>query len=193
MYSGNHSPCHPLNTLLETAARLADDPRFAFCFVGGGAEFQTVKRFALERQLGNITCLPYQPMELLSGSLSAADVHAIVLGDLFVGIVHPCKIYNVLRIGIPFLAIGPEPSHLTDLAADDELAGMGLSVRHGDVAAVEEFLHEAAAASEWRSPACDLAIASRFAKTALLPRMLAEVRGERLEVRGERKKLEVRT
>ena len=173
MYAGNHSPCHPLDTLLETAARLSHDARFAFCFVGGGAEFANVKKFAQTRQLSNILCLPYQPIEMLSGSLSAADVHAIVLGDPFVGIVHPCKIYNVLRIGVPFIAIGPERSHLTDLATDNEVAELGLAVRHGDVDSIEDFLHEAAATSEWRALPRDLAVASRFAITALLPHMLA--------------------
>ncbi len=175
MYSGNHSPCHPLDTLLETAVRLSDDGRFAFCFVGGGAEFATVKKFAENRRLSNIVCLPYQPLEMLSGSLSAADVHAIVLGNPFVGIVHPCKIYNVLRIGIPFIAIGPEESHVTDLFSDSEVADLGLCVRHGDVSAIVEYLQDAAAASQWRSLTRELAAASRFAKSALLPLLVAQM------------------
>lgn len=36
MYSGNHSPCHSLDTLLAAARQLADDERVVFCFVGGG-------------------------------------------------------------------------------------------------------------------------------------------------------------
>jgi hypothetical protein len=175
MYSGNHSPCHPLDTLLETAARLSCDGRFAFCFVGGGAEFANVKKFALSRRLNNILCLPYQPLEMLSGSLSAADVHAIVLGDPFVGIVHPCKIYNILRIGTPFIAIGPQPSHVTDLFADNEVADLGLSVRHGDVGAIAEFLQDAAAASQWRNLTSEVTAASRFSKSALMPLMVASM------------------
>ena len=132
--------------------------------------------------------MPYQPLGLLSASLSAADVHAIVLGDRFAGIVHPCKIYNVLRVGLPFIAVGPRAEPLADLASDSEIADMGISVRHGEVDAIEEFLQEAAAASEWRSLNRDLAAASRFAKAALLPLMLAkmEVSDERSEVRGRK-------
>ncbi|MCX6896866.1 MAG: glycosyltransferase family 4 protein, partial [Verrucomicrobia bacterium] len=77
MYSGNHSPCHPLDTLLAAAAALADEPQFAFLFVGGGSEFAKVKQFAAERKPGNIVCLPYQPLAQLAGSLSAADLHAV--------------------------------------------------------------------------------------------------------------------
>jgi colanic acid biosynthesis glycosyl transferase WcaI len=117
MYSGNHSPCHPLDSLLEAALELQDRPAFHFLFVGGGSELDKVKRFQLRHQLANLTTLPYQPMSGLAASLSAADLHVVVLGEPFVGIVHPCKIYNILTLGIPFLVIGPVESHLGDISA----------------------------------------------------------------------------
>ncbi|HET6890938.1 MAG TPA: glycosyltransferase family 4 protein, partial [Pyrinomonadaceae bacterium] len=117
MYSGNHSPCHPLDTLLEAALRLADKKEIAFCFVGGGSEQKKVKAFAARHKLENIKCLPYQPLDELSGSLSAADLHTVVMGDAFPGIVHPSKVYNILAIGSPFLYIGPKESHITEIAS----------------------------------------------------------------------------
>src|ERR1700751_2760321 len=74
MYSGNHSPVHPLGMLLEAAVRLKGDPRFCFVFAGGGSEFRRLCRLAEEQGLDNVKFLPYQPIELLSGSLSAADL-----------------------------------------------------------------------------------------------------------------------
>ena len=44
MYSGNHSPCHPLDTLLGAARRLADDKDVVFCFIGGGTEWRRIKQ-----------------------------------------------------------------------------------------------------------------------------------------------------
>jgi colanic acid biosynthesis glycosyl transferase WcaI len=129
MYSGNHSPVHPLTTLMEAARQLADDPRFAFCFVGGGSEHPRVRKFAEQHGLKNILCLPYQPLAELAGSLSAADLHTVVLGDPFVGMIHPCKIYNILTVGAPVLYVGPEPSHLADI-----LASMGGSPHTARVA-----------------------------------------------------------
>ena len=172
MYSGNHSPCHPLDTLLEAAQRLADHPQLAFCFVGGGKEFAKVKRFAHQRRLKNILCLPYQPLEELSASLSAADLHVVVLGDPFVGIVHPCKIYNILRIGAPFVAIGPAECHLTDLLAEDDLQEQGAAFCHGEVDLLAEYLEENAAAAEWRGERQTLPAAGRYSKALLLPRMI---------------------
>jgi len=131
MYSGNHSPCHPLTTVLQAAERLADRPEIVFCFVGGGSEFPTVGNFAKVHNLTNIRCLPYQPLADLSASLSSADLHVVVMGDPLVGIVHTCKIYNIMCIGAPVLYIGPSKSHVMDIAAGN---GIPLaSATHGDV------------------------------------------------------------
>jgi len=159
MYSGNHSPCHPLDTLLAAALEFKDHEEIAFCFVGGGSEQTKVREFAARHQLGNVTCLPYQPLSELSGSLSAGDLHVVVMGDPFVGIVHPCKIYNILSIGAPVLYIGPEPSHITDLNL--------FSVRHGDVAAVTACIRE----TRIETPT----LTNLFSKHTLLPQMMEEV------------------
>jgi colanic acid biosynthesis glycosyl transferase WcaI len=144
MYSGNHSPCHPLTTLLNAAKRLEHHREILFCFVGGGSEFQAVKTFASEHGLQNIVTLPYQPLDRLSASLSSADMHVVVMGDPFVGIVHPCKIYNIRTLGIPYLYIGPRPSHISEMNPCAE-------ARHGDVEAVAASIRDAA-----RSPAIGL-------------------------------------
>jgi len=129
MYSGNHSPCHPLDTLLNAAIELKTRDDIVFCFVGGGSEHARVRDFAARHQLENVTCLPYQPLDQLSSSLSAADMHVVVMGEAFVGIVHPCKVYNIMSIGAPILYIGPEISHITDLANNDYPF---FFTRHGD-------------------------------------------------------------
>lgn len=136
MYSGNHSPCHPLDTLLDAAHALEDKPEISFCFIGGGSEQAKVR----ESGLTNVKCLPYQPLNELSNSLSAADLHVVVMGERFVGIVHPCKVYNILSIGAPVLYIGPEPSHVTDIASQH---GQFYLALHGDVAAVVQAITEA--------------------------------------------------
>ena len=73
-------------------------------------------------------CIPYQPIEKLSASLSAADLHVVVMGDKYVGIVHPCKIYNVLAANRAFLYIGPEESHVADI-----IRKLSYVSAHGDV------------------------------------------------------------
>jgi colanic acid biosynthesis glycosyl transferase WcaI len=140
MYSGNHSPLHPLDTLLYAARELRDHAQIVFVFVGGGSEFARVKGFAGDNDLSNIICVPYQPLEQLAASLSAADLQVVLLGDSFVGIVHPSKIYNMLAVGSPFLYIGPEESHITDLRQYSGIARMGGFFRHGDVEQVVKLI-----------------------------------------------------
>jgi colanic acid biosynthesis glycosyl transferase WcaI len=150
MYSGNHSPCHPLDVLLESAQELQHEDNFVFAFVGGGSEFSKVKKFASDRGLRNIITLPYQPKEQLSSSLSAADLHVVVMGNPFVGIIHPCKVYNILALGAPFLYIGPGESHVTDLVSSLGVpANCVASVRHGDVAGAVRAIRNARSGAKY--------------------------------------------
>jgi len=167
MYSGNHSPCHPLDTLLEAARILEERPEIAFCFVGGGSEFERVRRSGLS----NVVCLPYQPLGRLSASLSAADLHVVVMGDPFVGIVHPCKVYNILRLGIPFLYIGPAESHIADLAPARAAGSWAHLFRHGDARGVAQCIASCADAGQRRFQE-ETRVAEQFSRQALLDRML---------------------
>jgi len=145
MYSGNHSPCHSLETALGAAKALGSNNGIQFLFVGGGSQFPLVQSFVQREGLKNVTCLPYQPKEKLSGSLSAADLHLVVMGNQFVGIVHPCKIYNILSIGLPFLYIGPSRSHVADLVEQlGASANCVGSFRHGDISGVVSGISTAA-------------------------------------------------
>jgi putative colanic acid biosynthesis glycosyltransferase WcaI len=146
MYSGNHSPVHPLDTLLETAVWFQADPRFCFVFVGGGSEFRRLRGLAEARSLANVKFLPYQPIESLSGSLSAADLQAVVLGSAMVGTIHPSKLYNILAVGSPVLYVGPERSHVSDAMQSDDAqerdgrASHFIRIDFGDVAGLVAWL-----------------------------------------------------
>ena len=172
MYSGNHSACHPLDTLLTAALRLRGDGNIVFCFIGGGSEFQKVKDFARGNSLSNILCLPYQPRTQLSASLSAADLHVVVMGDRFKGLVHPCKIYNIIAIGAPFLYIGPEESHISDLLKRHTNGINARSARHGEVEEVVAHIQAAAAAGPFRTKDAEQ-VTSHFSYHTLLPRMIS--------------------
>jgi colanic acid biosynthesis glycosyl transferase WcaI len=167
MHAGNHSPCHPLDTLLEAARKLADDPSVVFCFVGGGSEFRKIQE--TNPPLRNILCLPYQPLSQLSAALSAADLHVVVMGNPFVGLIHPCKIYNILRVEAPVLYIGPRPSHLSDVLdalKDHYLCG---EATHGDVDRVVEEIGRARLQIGDRPRQVPLQLSLRHSRQAALP------------------------
>jgi colanic acid biosynthesis glycosyl transferase WcaI len=167
MYSGNHSLCHPLDSLLEAARQLREHSDLAFCFVGGGSDFTKVQAFARAHRLDNVRCLSYQPLDALSASLSAADLHAVVMGDPMVGIVHPCKIYNIMALGIPVLYIGPAGSHIQDVGVQEWL----LPARHGDVKQIVEWILQAQHRGPQRYPD-ECVRAEEFSQRRQLPRLL---------------------
>jgi glycosyltransferase involved in cell wall biosynthesis len=167
MYSGNHSPCHPLDTLLAAARRLQERQDIVFCFVGGGSEFVKVRRSGLR----NVVSLPYQPLDQLGASLSAADLHVVVMGEPFVGIVHPCKIYNIMRLGIPVLYIGPAEGHITDLIPPEAIGVWAHRFGHGDVEGVAACIAKCAE-SPLRRSAEAMRLAAGFSEAALAPKLV---------------------
>jgi colanic acid biosynthesis glycosyl transferase WcaI len=68
MYSGNHSFVHTLDTLLESAEQLKNNPNFLFVFIGEGTQKNKVTEF--KQRCQNIIQLPYQPKENIHLSLS---------------------------------------------------------------------------------------------------------------------------
>ena len=140
MYSGTHSPVHPLDTLIESARQLRNEPDILFYFVGGGSEHQKIAQIARTEKLEQVFCLPYEPLDKLSAALSAGDLQVVVMGDAMLGLVHPCKIYNILSVGGPVLYIGPVPSHVSELKAEKALIYQS---QHGEVARVVGQIREA--------------------------------------------------
>ena len=140
MYSGNITDVHPLTTLLEAMDRLREDSGFAFVFIGASAARRKIDAYAMERGLRNVLSLGYVPLEETRFSLSAADLHVVTMGDAMVGIVHPCKVYGIMSVGRPFLAIGPKKSHLGEILSSSPV---GWQVEHGDVEGVVRVLREA--------------------------------------------------
>jgi glycosyltransferase involved in cell wall biosynthesis len=170
MYSGNHSPVHPLATVMAAADKLREEKHIVFAFIGGGSEFAKIKKWAE----GNpqVLCLPYQPLNQLSASLSAAEAHLVVMGQVMLGLVHPCKIYNMLAVGAPVIYVGPTPSHVTEILQGFP-AYPQISVQHDESDALAEKIRHWAKAERRRGDAREVLPA--YSKAALIPKMLAAI------------------
>lgn len=168
MYSGNHGPSNPLKTILDAAIRLTDEARLKFMFVGGGVGKTEVDA----ADSPNIVSLPYQPLDRLKYSLSAADVHVVTVGNDIPGIVHPSKVYGAMAAGRPILLIGPAENHVADIMAGHDI---GWHVAHGDVDAAVAVLKEIASAPDEALKAkgerARTWIAERGGKTGMVARM----------------------
>ena len=141
-----------------------------FLFVGGGTQWNEIKAVKERENLTNVVCLPYQPLEKVGASLGAADLHIVAMGDAFVGLVHPCKVYNLLSLGLPWVGLGPKESHLGDLLKEmGESCGCA-NLRNGDGAALARLIQERAA-----KPVSDLArlkkVGEQFRQSVLALRL----------------------
>ena len=172
MYSGNHSPVHPLTTLMQAADLLRTEKEIVFAFIGGGSEFQRIKKWAV----GNpqVLCLPYLPLAKLSGSLSAADAQVVVMGDAMLGLVHPCKIYNILSVGAPLIYLGPRPSHVTEIMEQLPKDYPRVSVLHGEANALAKGIRQLAANKSLPRVNSD-GLVKPFSKGKLLPEFVARM------------------
>lgn len=130
MYSGNISLTHPIETLLEASLLLTDRPDVTFVFIGGGQGKARIEAFVQQHPEAHIRVLPYQPLEQVRFSLSAAHIHLVTMGDDQVGIVHPCKVYGALSMGRALLYVGPEQSHVGDIIRRSDC---GYRFSHGQV------------------------------------------------------------
>ena len=99
------------------------------------------------------------------------------MGDAFPGILHPCKIYNILAIGSPFLYIGPNESHVADLLSRTGEPDSNYMAQHGDVDSVMKAITECADKAGLGGKPQRSDLAGEFAKDVLLPRLVGIVEG----------------
>lgn len=171
MYSGNISLTHPIDTLLEASLQLSDRPDVTFMFIGGGQGKARIEAFARQHPQAHLRVLPYQPLDQVRFSLSAAHIHLVTMGDDQVGIVHPCKVYGALAMGRALLYVGPEQSHVGDII---RRSGCGYRFSHGHAEGIAHQLR--ALADGPRAHLTELGqraqafAESEFGRTALLAR-----------------------
>lgn len=128
-YSGNLGRAHEFDTLIGAARLVRADSRFAFLITGSGAKADALKESVRAQGLDNFFFQPYQPAELLSDSLAAADVHFVSLLPALEGLIVPSKIYGILAAGRPALFVGDRNGDLARMLRDQDC---GVAVAVGD-------------------------------------------------------------
>jgi glycosyltransferase involved in cell wall biosynthesis len=138
-YSGNIGYTHNVETLLEIAEKLKDDPQIVFLIIGRGERFHTIKDLINIKELNNCRLLPFQPDSEIQNSLSAADLSVVILDERVASYSIPSKTYNLLAIGSSFLVIGSQDSDLAKFAEDFRI---GKSFSQADITGMVEFIKE---------------------------------------------------
>lgn len=108
-YIGTHGMAHGLANVLDAAARLRENDRVRFLFVGDGAERDDLMRRAAEEGLDNVQFIASQPREKMPSIWSVCDVALVHLRDSVVfSEVIPSKIFEAMAMGLPTLLVAPK-------------------------------------------------------------------------------------
>ena len=103
-YNGNIGLTQNMDMLLEVAKALEANEDIQFVFVGNGAYLEDVKRIIAERNVQNVTLLPFQPYEEISHVFSLGDV-SLVISKPGVGANSvPSKTWSIMSASRPVLA-----------------------------------------------------------------------------------------
>jgi len=108
-YIGTHGMAHGLSNVLEAAARLRDNDRVMFLFVGDGAERDDLISLAAEKGLENVRFIESQPREKVPAIWSVCDVALVHLRDsVAFSEVIPSKIFEAMAMELPTLLVAPQ-------------------------------------------------------------------------------------
>jgi colanic acid biosynthesis glycosyl transferase WcaI len=129
MHSGNIGHAQDLETLIRATTQLRDLEQLTVALVGFGARHAYYEQLAAELAATAVRFLPYQPRELLSQSLSSADVHYVGLAHGLAGYVVPSRLYGILAAARPVLVSADEESETAQLVRS---VGCGLVVPPGE-------------------------------------------------------------
>ena len=104
-FAGNMGKAQALDAVLFAAESLQEKaPEICFVFIGGGVEFDNLKRFAQEKMLHNVSFFPAVPMAEIGGVLSKADALLVHLRkDPLFDITIPSKTQAYMAAGKPLL------------------------------------------------------------------------------------------
>ncbi len=106
LYSGNIAHSQGLETLLQAAAQLENEPDIAFLIVGESNAIQRLQAWCQAQKIAqvNIHFLPLQPREHLPALLSAADVGLVVQRRNVTDFNMPSKTQSLMASALPIVA-----------------------------------------------------------------------------------------
>jgi len=127
-YAGNMGPAQQLETFVEAAEHLKDEPRIRFMMMGDGILREKLHGLVIEKKLDNFIFLPYQPYSLMRQIYAASDLSLVPQAEGISDIAVPSKVYRIMACGRPVLAVAVRDSDLGDLL---RTSGAGLLVTPG--------------------------------------------------------------
>jgi hypothetical protein len=94
------------------------------------------------------------------------------MGDAMLGLVHPCKIYNILAVSAPVIYIGPQPSHVTEILNRLGDEHSSIRVEHGEAEALANQIQDLRQKTAGDRRPLSTEVTTAFSKGVLLPELI---------------------
>jgi glycosyltransferase involved in cell wall biosynthesis len=128
MYAGNLGRFQDFDSILESAALLANSPQIHIVIAGEGVRREWLTEQIATRKLDNVSLLPFVPTEYLNNMLNAADVGLVTLEAGAEGLGVPSKFYPLVAAAKPVIALMGEYAEIALLVQE---ADIGAVVKQG--------------------------------------------------------------
>ena len=133
-YSGNIGLTQNMDMLLEVAKELETESNIHFVLIGEGAYKEKVKEIIQEKEIKNVTLLPFQPYEDISHVFSLGDAGLVIskpgVGENSV----PSKTWSILSASRPVL-VNFDENELKEIVDKHQC---GIFTKAGDKTAFKE-------------------------------------------------------
>ncbi len=137
VYAGTLGWVRPLETVIEAARQVADQPNIHFVFVGDGQKREALENMVRDYGLRNVTFTGPQPLETIPYFLKASDVLVESLKEVPVAkLAFPSKLYEYMASGRPVIFGSRQGEAITEL----EMAGGALTYPSDSPEALSEII-----------------------------------------------------
>jgi len=104
LYAGTLGWAHSLETVIEAARQLTDQPDIYFVFVGDGQKREALEGMVRDYGLSNVSFIGVQPLETIPYFLKASDVLVESLKEVPITKgTFPCKLFEYMASGRPIV------------------------------------------------------------------------------------------
>jgi glycosyltransferase involved in cell wall biosynthesis len=118
MHSGNVGHAQNLDALILATTYVRDLDDLSVVIIGFGARHRELQQLAERLEADHVRFLEYQPREVLSQSLSAAELHYVGLARGLAGFVVPSRLYGILSVGRPVIVAAETDSETAQLVQE---------------------------------------------------------------------------
>lgn len=139
-YAGNMGPAQGLESLLDAARLLSDEPSTLIVLIGGGTLSERLAARIRDERLANARLIGHQPFSRVPEIYGASDLSVVMQAASTGSDAVPSKVYRIMACGGAILAATEADS---DLARLVHVAGCGLVIPQSDPGLIADAIRSA--------------------------------------------------